>query len=385
MVKVTSRVTASHQGGRPRRVELSIDGRVFAVINGKQTRRLSQWCPVGHPWGTVTRPLASAHHLVLLDEVVGGLPKWALRQLVEGMPWAHEDLPGEFRPKGTDEVAETSEDPSEESELHGGDGASGEVDHPADPPFGGVIRGGDEGVSAPVPEKAPGPSRCVFTPAPPKGKVARDLKRSLRRLFDSMLSEAGDEIGEDHPSPRYEGRAIAREMVSRRWDLARAHRVEVASAPRIVVAADTSGSCSAHAGVTVGLCEALAAIWPELLFLEHSNGAIGRVVSRGSEETLWDLDMNCPERTDWVSVLEGERVAGVVLFGDGDGYEHFSRVWEEAQCPVLWLDSYCACDGVQHRSCPVEGVHPLLSYWQGVNSSESAAAAIRGELRRKGG
>lgn len=39
---------------------------------------------------------------------------------------------GESREKGTDEVAPTSDSPSEESEMHGGDGNSGECDAPAE-------------------------------------------------------------------------------------------------------------------------------------------------------------------------------------------------------------------------------------------------------------
>jgi hypothetical protein len=39
---------------------------------------------------------------------------------------------GESREKGTDEVAPTSDSPSEESEMHGGDGNSGECDSPAE-------------------------------------------------------------------------------------------------------------------------------------------------------------------------------------------------------------------------------------------------------------
>jgi len=38
---------------------------------------------------------------------------------------------GEFRPKGTDEVRPQGESPSEDSPFHGGDGNSGECDHPA--------------------------------------------------------------------------------------------------------------------------------------------------------------------------------------------------------------------------------------------------------------
>jgi hypothetical protein len=39
---------------------------------------------------------------------------------------------GEDRAKNTDEVAEASDDPSEDAEMHGGDGNSGEVDAPAE-------------------------------------------------------------------------------------------------------------------------------------------------------------------------------------------------------------------------------------------------------------
>ena len=371
-------------GGRARRVEVLFHDRVFAVVDGRQMRALHTFGPFGpNPDRYVS--IGRTEQLELLDEVLGGIPRWVLTPLAEGVEriqrWVEDPtpLPAKFRPKDTSEVAEASDDPSEDAELHGGDGSSGEVDHPAENPSAWVDCDGEEAEASAV---APAPSRCSYTPEAPSGAVARDLRRALRRLFDAMLGQASEELGDDHSSARCDGRKMVREMVSQRWDLARTHRTEVASEPRIVVAADTSGSCSASAGVTVGLCAALTKIWPELIFVEHSNGAIFRTVSRGVETHHSDPRLD----TDWVGLLEREEVAGFVLFGDGDGYEHFSRVWEEAQCPVLWLDSYCAKHGLRHvpGSKWGDSASTLLSYWQGVNSSELAAQAIRAELRRKG-
>lgn len=50
---------------------------------------------------------------------------------------------GQSRPKGTDEVAPQSGDPSAESAKHGGDGNSGEVDHPAETSACDVREGGE--------------------------------------------------------------------------------------------------------------------------------------------------------------------------------------------------------------------------------------------------
>ena len=77
-----------------------------------------------------------------------------------------------------------------------------------------------------------------------------------------------------------------------------------------------------------------------------------------------------------------------MLFGDGDGFESFRVLWESG-APTLWLDSHLAsARGTVLREDVPGGVQELgpapVSYWGGVNSCETAAAAVRGELRYKG-
>ena len=255
---------------------------------------------------------------VLLQENPGAkFPAWARSLVVEEGPYYILEIlgPGESRPKETDEVAESSDDPSEDSDTHGGDGNSGEVDSPAELPSmdhrtgeasaqappkpADLSRAGESEGETPRPQKEEAedrwrlhrPATGTTSPVPelPRGKDVKSLKKALERLFTGFLeADSRKGTGLWEPGPRWDGGRLVREMKSQRWDLTRARRPELGGTARILVAADTSGSCSAASGATVGLCQALTQLWPQLVFVNHGNGAIGEISVQGrTEERDW--------------------------------------------------------------------------------------------------
>lgn len=82
----------------------------------------------------------------------------------------------EARPKGTDEVRPQSDNPSEDSPFHGGDGASGEVENGPDPTSqnqGGSMEKSGGGNSTPAPAGEPSDARKAGVPTP-KADAADD-------------------------------------------------------------------------------------------------------------------------------------------------------------------------------------------------------------------
>lgn len=365
------------------------------------------------------------------------LPPWLLKADNPESAPADEREKGESRPKDTDEVSEASDSPSEDAEVHGGDGNSGEVDAPAETSSDEERAGSEPQTSSPDSEQAADgepqpadlsrageeddPSKSeedarrealaeqyaparqargdeVFRNSPgaapvktgvvePPSAAGKDLKKVLARLFKGWSSEAGEDTGGQMASPRIHGAALVREMTTGRWNMSRVFRQELEERPRtILVAADVSGSCSASSGHTVGICQALTKVWPQLLFVTHANGSVVSVTHNGVTETGWGWG-DAPRIAD---LVEDHRILGVLLFGDADGLSELEPVWRDERCQVIWLDSYCASYGKVFKTSyrrvygvaePESGDDP--AYYAGVHDSESAAVALRMALRRK--
>lgn len=97
---------------------------VHLRVPGKSFPGIARWVWAG-PVGWDGRVVVSTAHIDRLTSRYG--PDVQCDWHVPGP----EDSPGEDRAKDTSEVAETSEDPGD-GDLHGGDGASGEVENPED-------------------------------------------------------------------------------------------------------------------------------------------------------------------------------------------------------------------------------------------------------------
>lgn len=368
-----------------------------------------------------------------------------------------EKMEGELRKKATDEVAEASATPSEDSPLHGGDGNSQEVEadsltsSPEAEGRGGEAKTltGEKGTGEGTfvssekssagrnsgnagagkgngrgkkssetlahgskmatmygkPQKkndAQGNSAIAFLQPidPCTSEEAKSLKNALERFFKDTL--ASGKASEDNSgmleSPRVDAYKLVKELVSKRYALARASKEELSSVPRrIIIAADVSGSCSASSGATVGICRALCDIWPEIVFVTHVNGLIntieGKTVSTEDYAIPTGVSYDEAARQSaplWKQLSKG--AVGALFFGDVDGIELWSNVWQDrSSMPVLWLDSYCASYGVVKATQPQKiyshYVDRLavclrsLKYFKGVHDAKSAACAIRQALR----
>jgi hypothetical protein len=108
--------------------------------------------------------------------------------LIDLGPNGHElKIGGAYRPKGTDEVAPVSDNPSEDSELHGGDGASGETGEPSPlgQPCGDFPNKGTRSASGPGDSSTAAPEGVVQQPS------AATPKRALERTPEGPASAGG--------------------------------------------------------------------------------------------------------------------------------------------------------------------------------------------------
>jgi hypothetical protein len=321
---------------------------------------------------------------------------------------------GEVREKETDEVAEQSDDPSEDAEMHGGDGNSGEVDAPAetsseepraaDLSAAGMASGeGSEDLDSEsqsedvVPEEADaserktrGKTKPIITPVVPcEIRKGKELVTILEKLFKGWMKPS-DDIGGYVNSPRIDGVKVCKAAYTLQYS--QLQREELDTKPkRIIVAADVSGSCSASSGMTCGICEQLTLLWPELVFVRHANGDIMDYTVDGEIHSS-RVSYTWENNTTWESLVDQYKIMGAILFGDADGFAHFSKLWRDLNAPTAWLDSYCCSHGVVKEAemptfhvdlgncniCPAHHAHDVhCKYYVGINSPESAAVALR--------
>ncbi len=205
----------------------------------------------------------------------------------------------------------------------------------------------------------------------------RDVVRALRKLFRSFLLGTA-------PSPRLDGRRLVTELVSRRMAIGRARRRELGD-PYVLLMADTSGSC---AGVALATTEAAIVIAKELdeaVTVVHSNGHPLWVVHRGE---VFDVKIDGAGRDEnwWEENIFSLNLTGAVAFGDLDAYWVYR--WLAERIPLVLLDDYAAVSGA--KPVPPRGslrdlvdwpVEPL-AWWQGVNSADRAAIALRSAVRK---
>lgn len=346
---------------------------------------------------------------------------------------------GEDRAKDTDEVAEASDSPSEEAELHGGDGNSGEVDAPAetrseDDRSGASPEEGDssdEGEDRPTFEYDEDASEAKnferfldfvkemeaheaqlsseeaqaekveqkldVTPLSAKGshggvnasmemlercgdradpRAIGEIVRQIEKIFRTFTDNAGQEI-----SPRLSGKRLVRELVSKRVNLARARREELQPGTKVLMC-DVSGSCSAVCRETLAACAAVAKADPQVVVVVHSNGYPEQVVGQAAAGIAVSKKYGdaTGKAAFWTRLMEQCRVIGTINWGDWDAGEELKLLAERA--PLVWLDSYCARDGVKSASKKLRSgasswkTQPV-AWWQGVNDAATTVIALR--------
>jgi hypothetical protein len=205
-----------------------------------------------------------------------------------------------------------------------------------------------------------------------EGRAAREVRRALERLLRSI------DLGGLEDSPRLSGSRLVRELVGRRYNVARARRREL-TVPLVVLACDVSGSCSAVCTETLAACLAVAeAMEGDVAVIQHSNGHLITHDGEGSERLAeW-----CRK---W-SRQQGRPIGAVVAFGDWDAGDDYQQLCESG-ASLIWLDSYCcSVTGVKQASKTLrEGAREWkrqpLAWFQGVNDAKSAAIALRAAIK----
>ena len=252
---------------------------------------------------------------------------------------------------------------------HHGDGrspqggqASGEAESPAAATFGGRYLSADPAVAA----------RQQAT-------AAREAAVLLSRIIERAVGISGE------ASPRVDGRALVREIVSRRVAIDRARRREMATR-HLVIAVDESGSCAPTVAAMMGMALEIARRLPAgtCSVIRHSNGyalgagemcapAVRRVLARyskGLSAYYFSRRQEEASRAAWLDIVQSVDVGLLLHLGDSDAHWIMSDLVRR-RVPVLsleWHDQFGT--GESWRVGPVF-------------DALSARAALRKYIRRR--
>jgi hypothetical protein len=268
----------------------------------------------------------------------------------------------EARPKGTDEVAPATQ--QEDGDLHGGDGASGEVDHPV-PQIGEVDhpipQSGEGEVETSVPQsrkesyRSPRRSPEAFASlgeadAPPPDEVRR-VRAAMARLITFG--------GQGETSPRWDTSELVKRLISRRplWPARR----DEEGRPSILVLPDVSGSCYAIASASLRLTRAVALLGvpgAEVVIVSHVNGQPHEIQVGTSAPRKVSVSEDFAALTGFYQrLIKTYMVEAVVAVGDDDAEEVYRWLSSHpAISRLIWLDnSFC-----RRLECPKRS---LLTRW----------------------
>jgi len=269
----------------------------------------------------------------------------------------------EARPKGTDEVAPATQ--QEDGNLHGGDGASGEVDHPVPQSGEGEVehplpQSGEGEVEHPLPQSGEGE---VEHPLPQSGKESYRSPRRSPEAFASLGKADApplDEVrrvraamaqliafgGQGETSPRWDTSELVKRLISRRplWPARR----DEEGRPSILVLPDVSGSCHSIARASLRLARAVALLGvpgAEVLIVSHVNGK-PHEIQVGTSAPIIEVSVSeeFAAITDFYQrLIQAHMVEAVVAVGDSDAEDVYSWLaGHPAISRLVWLDnSFC--------------------------------------------
>ena len=196
----------------------------------------------------------------------------------------------------------------------------------------------------------------------------------MERLLRPRLVGLGQ-----NPSPRVDARRLVEELCARSVRRSRWQREEL-TRPVVIIAADTSGSCSVCSTQMWAAALVLAERLDGVVAVQHSNGCPGVVYGpsvgvRGAADA--DGQGWWIERPEWwQSLMARYHVAGALWLGDFDGFWVVEAI-RSTGSPVWHLDSYCCREGTvraprMHQPPRSRGV-----YVQGVSTLQDVGAALR--------
>ena len=271
----------------------------------------------------------------------------------------------EARPKGTDEVAPATQ--QEDGDLHGGDGASGEVDHPVSPSGEGeaetsvppsgegevetsVPQSGESDVERPLPQigkeryRSPRRSPEAFASLGKADAPPLDEVRRVRAAMAQLIAFGG----QGETSPRWDTSELVKRLISRRplWPARR----DEEGRPSILVLPDVSGSCYAIARESLRLARAVALLGvpgAEVLIVSHVNGQPHEIqvgTSALRKVRLVEVSADFAVLTSFYQrLIKTYMVEAVVAVGDSDAEDVYSWLaGHPAISRLVWLDnSFC--------------------------------------------
>jgi len=269
----------------------------------------------------------------------------------------------EARPKGTDEVAPATQ--QEDGDLHGGDGASGEVDHPV-PQIGEVDhpvpQSGEGEVERPVPQsgkeryRSPRRSPEAFASLGKADAPPPDEVRRVRAAMTQLISFGG----QGEASPRWDTSELVKRLISRRplWPARR----DEEGRPSILVLPDVSGSCHAIARESLRLARAVAQLGvpgAEVIIVSHVNGQ-PREIQVGTSAPIIEVSVSeefAALTGFYQRLIQAHMVEAVVAVGDDDAEEVYRWLSSHpAISRLVWLDnSFC-----RRLECPKRSP---LTHW----------------------
>lgn len=212
-------------------------------------------------------------------------------------------------------------------------------------------------------------------------RACKDIKRALLSLIKKV--ESGNEL----ETPRLDGRKLAKEIVSKRYQLTRCARVDGEKA-LVVLAVDASGSCSSVCENTYMAARQIADEVNNVVILIHSNGGVYAIV--GQQAHIFGLSddelRRCPQIHE-VLTRSSRKTALLINWGDLDAYSTLSKIEKTASCPVILLDSYSKAFGAREASLSTriksDVREDVIKHWfVGIDNAVDSAIALRAIARK---
>lgn len=230
----------------------------------------------------------------------------------------------------------------------------------------------------------------------------KTLIKALRNIFKEFgIGKPSRFIGGLNESRRIDSKAFVLQMLNKKYEFERAHRKEMAAIPKkVIIAADTSGSCSTTSPLTTKVCKYLTKEWEDLIYINHENG---RIVEIGLEGILYVIKYKYQSHEVSNSLWNnfGSISSGALLMGDTDGISVWSQLWRTFNIPTILMDSYkCSIlngmlkeynnefigtlyDPETNQDLLDKNCNPKLTYYFGVNSIETISYGLRKYIREK--
>jgi len=348
---------ARHDASAARRLRLRLS---YGRLTVRQLQKLLSRAATGFDQVAIRNAQEMYFPEVPLESIPALLARLAARYGPDAL--LAEAVKREARPKGTDEVAPATQ--QEDGNLHGGDGASGEVDHPVSPSGEGeaetsVPPSGEGEVEHPLPQSGEGEAE---RPLPQSGKERYRSPRRSPEAFASLGKADApppDEVrrvraamaqliafgGQGETSPRWDTSELVKRLISRRplWPARR----DEEGRPSILVLPDVSGSCHAIARESLRLARAVALLGvpgAEVLIVSHVNGQPREIQVGTSAPIEVSVSEEFAAITDFYQrLIQAHMVEAVVAVGDSDAEDVYSWLaGHPAISRLVWLDnSFC--------------------------------------------